>query len=803
MNAFKLLLIYILTFASFASNARSEFAGGQVSGKVLDKATNKPIEFATVRIFKETDSTLVTGGVTDLDGKFKVTDVPAGRYYLLINFISYKELKHSNIKLTNNQRLDLGDLKLSVDAQQLKAVEITSEYQSVEYQIDKKVISVDKQLTTGSMSAVEVLENVPSINVDIDGNVSLRGSSGFVVLIDGKPTVLEPSDALRQIPASTILNIEIITNPSSKYVPDGTGGIINIITKQNRNRGVSGIVNVRGGSFGTYGGDILLNYKKGKSNFYVGGDYRNRIRPSTSFSERRTTVDDITTTIISDGTSERNRGGWSFRAGWDWDATKKDVFSLGVRLGDYVSEGNSRLAYATSESSSGSVLNEYSRGDWERRGEYINLTGNYVHKFSKKKEELALQVNFRARDGDEKNQSLLYDGSGENVTNGSFITESGPSKRWNIRLDYTKPLGKDFMIEAGSQLRFNDSDDNIGLYDFDQTEAGFVLQPDKSNSINYKRAIYGFYGVFRGKLKDLGYQLGLRTEYTKRDVSSITASSTSTIDRLDFFPTLHFSYELPNDHQVMANYSRRIDRPRGWNLEPFITWTDLFNVRQGNPDLLPEYIDAFELNYVKNWEKSRLSVESYYRITNNRINRITSVYDEGILLSRFENVGVDYALGIEMMYSQAFTDWWEVTISANTFNYKVRGELEGVSFDNNSFNWRGRMAHTFKLMKNLRLQLNGRYNSPTATAQGEDRGFYVINAGIRADFLDRKLSTSLQVRDIFASATRASLVESATLYNYRSRLANAPNIAFNISYRFNNFKQKRKGNDNDGGDEDF
>ena len=562
---------------------------------------------------------------------------------------------------------------------------------------------------------------------------------------------------------------------------------------------MSGLANLNAGSFGTYGGDLLLNYKKGQSNFFIGGEFRERIRPNENFSERITILNDTTTTLISNGTGEHNRGGWSLRAGWDWDITPKDAFSLGVRIGDFEMDGSSESSYVTTQSPGNLNLSEITLSEFSRGGQYVNITGNFLHKFSKEKEEISLQVNYHARKMEELNESFLLDGDGVNIKNGQGLTETGPAGGWDIRLDYAKPFGENYLLELGTQMRFRAHGDYTEIYDFDPLNNELVLQPDLGNDIEYNRDIIGVYSVFRGKLKSLGYQAGLRGEYTYRLIEPGSVLEPFTIDRFDLFPSLHLSYDLPADNQIMANYSRRIDRPRGWRLEPFITWTDLFNVRQGNPALLPEFIDAYELNYIKSWKKTQLSIESYYRVTHNKVNRITSVYQEGVLLSTYDNVGTDYALGIEGMFNVKLSKWWEISLTGNAYDYRIKGAIEGESFENQSFNWASRLSNTFKVHKNLKIQADGRYNSPTVTSQGKEEDYYMINLGARADFLDKKLSASVQVRDVFASARRASFVESPTLYNYRSYLSNAPYFTVNLSYRFNNYQQKRKNNGGNGG----
>ncbi|TYQ00187.1 outer membrane receptor protein involved in Fe transport [Tenacibaculum adriaticum] len=801
MTKLKNLIILLTTILLGYTNTIDAQTEGKITGKVFDHATNNPIEYATIGVFYSSDKSLATGTITDEKGDFTIPNLKIDTYYFEVSFIGYKTQIIENVSIKNATPLDLGTIYLEVDAAQLDEVVINAESRSIDYQIDKKVISVNKELSSASMTAVEVLENTPSIRVDIDGNVLLRGSSGFRVLIDGKPTVLEPSDALKQMPASLIKNIEIITNPSSKYVPDGTGGIINIITKKNRSIGTSSLANLRVGSFGTYGADVLLNYRKGKSNFYISGDYGKRYNRNEYNSERRTILNDTITTISSRGKAEDIDGGWSIRSGWDWDISDNDVFSISARLGDWQTEGDSEANYITSQNPITTILNENTTGYWDRGGLFFNITSNYEHQFSEEGEELAFQINYNTRDVDEQTTSFLYN-ENNTIINGSRITEVGPTGIWDIRLDYTKPFGEDYILELGSQVRLGTGNDDIMIYEYDDTLNELTLQPERNNDIDYSRDIFSLYSVFKGRYKGLGYQAGLRGEYTNRDIGSSTVATSTTVDRFDLFPSVHLSYDISDDNQIMTNYSRRINRPRSWFFEPFVTWTDLFNVRQGNPSILPEYIDSFELNFIKNWEKRRMSVETYYRVTHNKINRITSVYQEGVLLSTLENVGTDYALGIEAMYNIKPTNWWEMNLTGNTYNYKIEGQLSNSneSFENTSFNWSSRMSNTFSVFKSTKLQVDGNYNSQTVTSQGEEEDYYTINLGIRSDFLDNKLSLSAQVRDVFATNRRTSIVENPTLYNYHSQLSNAPNVSLTLSYKFNNYKVKEE---EEGIDDDF
>nr|WP_321452018.1 TonB-dependent receptor [uncultured Carboxylicivirga sp.] len=798
-----LITVLLLTSTTWleANNPEAPEKDGVVKGKIYDGKSKKPIEYATVAIYKKEDDSVVTGTITDESGQFKVKGLKPGSFYIVVSFLGYENKRYDDVQVKSARDIvDLGEIALGASSTAIDEIEVVSERQSVEYKIDKKVVSVGKQMTSASLSAVEVLENVPSIRVDIEGNVSLRGSTGFTVLIDGKPTVMDPSDVLRQIPASTIENIEIITNPSAKYQPDGTGGIINIVTKKNRLQGVQGLFNLKGGSFGMYGGDFLLNYRKNKFNFNLGGDYNYRPFPGSSYSERRTTRNDTTTIIRANGDSDREFRMMGLRGGFDWDISDNDVFTFGFRLGDFKMQNNSLLDYRTIQIADGyesDEVRELSRNYGERGGNYYSVTTNYTHKFEEKGHELSAQLNYRYRDGNDDSENTLSDASGV-INDGTRTTETGPSGRWEVRVDYTKPLGSNKRFEAGFQGRKSLSKDENGLYIWE--DGGFVEQTDKGNTTDYDRNIAALYSTFNGEYGNWGYQVGLRGEYTYRDITTQRDNQTYNIDRFDYFPTLHLSYKLPADNQVMGSYSRRIDRPRGWYLEPFITWEDMFNVRMGNPDLLPEYIDAYEMGYLKSWKKAQLSLEGYYRVKHNKVERIQSVYEEGILLTTFSNVGTDYSLGAEAMINTPIVKWWEINLMGDLYDYRIKGVKNDEPFERTSFNWSARVSNTFKLRKNMQLQFDGNYNSATVTSQGRNEDFYMFNAAYRMDLLDRKLSAVVQVRDIFNTGKMVNISEDPGFYNYSERRRNAPMYSFTLSYRLNNFMQKRGKRGDNGGE---
>lgn len=786
------LLLILIIIPKESLSQGYPVATGKITGTLIDTLTDHPVDYATVALFSENEEKLVTGTLSKNGGQFALESINTGKYYLEISFMGYEKRIVKNIFINrNNMFVDLGIIYLERSVTNLEEVVVEGDAPSIDYQIDKKVINVSKQLTSVSGTAVDVLENVPSIRVDIEGNVLLRGSSGFTVLVDGRPSILDPNDALQQIPASTIDNIEIITNPSVKYDPDGTAGIINIITKKNKMKGFSGIVNLKAGLDNKYGGDFLLNYKQNKFNYYLGGDYDNSEYPGEMESERITRTPDSTYYVNSKGTHTHSRNSRGLRAGIEYQMNDKNFISLGFRYGKRKGGGDSELDYQE-WSEPGNDINQYKNiEESERGGNFISITGNYEHKFVKKGHQLQAEISFDRRDWEEFSVSELATLSGE-ISDGKKNLENGPGRRIRMKVDYTLPLGETNKFEAGYQSRLGNNDDNTEYYILNLLTNEYELQPEYSYKTEYARSIHSIYTLYAGENKNFGYQGGLRGEYTYRKISATGESEIPTIDRWDIFPTIHLSYNIPGENQIMGSYTRRIERPRGWYLEPFLTWSDAYNVRQGNPNLQPEYIDSYEIAYIKKFNKNFISLESYYRITNNKIERVRTVYSENVMLNTIDNVGKDYSLGLEFMLSYQFFKWWEADLMANYYKYKVEGVLYDEDFSNESNNWSLRLNSTFNIKKNTKIQLNGSYDGPSADAQGTREGFFMLNAAVRQDFLDKHFSAVLQLRDVLATAVREGTSEGPDFYSYDKRTHKAPMLTITLSYRFNNYRPDRR-----------
>ncbi len=777
-----------MTSQVFTQQRQFRSEGGIISGRVFDYASKAPIEYANTVLFTPKDSSMVTGTVSDSSGRFTINNIPPGRYYLDLRFIGFDnqrfEILISPEKLTH----DLGNIFLQPSIYKLGDVVVQGDRSPINYQIDKKVIDVNKMQTVISGNAADVLQNVPSITTDIEGNISLRGNSNFTVLIDGRPSVVGAQDALQQIPASSIDKIEIITNPSAKYDPEGAAGIINILIKKNQNLGLSGIANANAGLRNKYGGDFLFEYKTIDYNLNFGLDYNRRFSPGTSSEAKRFITNNSTSYLNSNGDMEWGRISFGIRGGIEFKMGEYDFLNIAGRFGKREGPRNSFLDYTQWSQTNPQPLLYESNNLAERSGNHNSLSFTYLHKFNARGHEIMSEIDLGYDDGDESNLTEQFTNGLQ--TGGKKTTESGPSKEFEGKLEYTLPLSEKSKFEAGYQGQAEITHDRNELYEYNPHSQVYDFQSLYSNSIDYKNSDHAFYSIYSDNLFGIGLQGGLRTEYTFRTVTF--SNQEFSINRWDLFPSFHSSYKLNEGTQVMASYTRRIQRPHGWSLEPFLTWMDANNVRQGNPSLKPEFIDSYDTGIQTFIEDISFSADLYYRVTHNKVEQIRSVYQENISLNSVENVGADYSLGSEFMMIFDPFEFWNVNLMANLYNYKIEGLLYNEDFSRESFNWNTRINNVFRLGTSTQMQLNLNYSGPRVSSQGRSEESFTTDVSVKQDLFDKKLSLILQVRDLFRSAKYESTSQGPDFYSYSYFKRESPIVMFTVRINFNNYKPKRE-----------
>ena len=708
----------------------SNFPGGTITGKVIDSSTKHTIEYANIVVFSMNDSAMVTGGVTDSSGLFNLSINKPGNFKVEIRFIGYDtEVIETSLK-QGNFNIDLGEIQIHPSPLLLENVVVEGERSPVTYQIDKKVIDPDQMQTVISGNASDILANVPSVQVDIEGNVSLRGSQNFTVLVDGRPSLMDAQDALQQISATSIDKIEIITNPTAKYDADGTAGIINIILKNNLGQELNGIVNANAGMYDTYGGNFLINYQDGfKANF--GLDYNQRYFPGDETKNNIYYLENGTSTINSVGEIERGRKSFEGRAGIELSLSENDILNFGLRGGKRSGGMTSNQIYDQFSTIDSVGLNYSGVSDRTREGIYFTVNSNYSRTFYLPGHQLLAEIVFSKQSSDEfTTTSEIQDGV---QFSGRKTTENGPSTDFRGKIDYTLPINDIGKFEAGYQGEIELSDESNDLYEYNPASNQYEIQTQFSNLTKYNESQHSLYSIYSDLLWVLNYQIGLRAEYTYRNIEVPYINQSFNIDRIDYFPSLHTSYKFSSVSTLMASYSRRINRPGGWALEPFPTWTDANNVRIGNPNLLPEFIDSYETGIQTILGTFNLSAELYFRMTTNKIEPVRTALEENVTLTTFSNVGEDYSLGGEVMLIFDPLEFWNINFMGNVYNYRIEGSILDEPFSNESFNWQTRMNNTFKLWSSTQVQFNLNYSSPTVSSQGRWEGFFSSDLSVRQE----------------------------------------------------------------------
>lgn len=772
---------------------------GRITGKIIDGETKAPMEYANVAVYRKQDSKLVSGGIAKDDGTFEIKGVPIGSYYVEAVFIGFEKKTIDDVKIAQNSlNVNLGTIPLASSSQKIGDVNVVAERNRVEYKIDKKVINVENDINAAGGTAVTALENTPSVDVDIDGNVSLRGSTNFTVLIDGRPSVLSGTDALKQIPASAIQNIEIITNPSVKYDPDGMAGIINVVMKKNVLSGVNGVFNAHIGTGDKYGSDIMLNYKKKKYNVFFGANWDDETNKGTGKSTRESYSGDTTTYLVTNGRRDQTRNVKRVRLGSDFYLTDKTTLTLSGQVGTYsfdgLGGGDIHKYMFPASADTFSVQNNVS----SRNGNFWTGNMNFQTKFNENgTHKLEGSFFYRNRSGneDENDNELLananYEPTNEYLAR-VMTADHSNSSDYRMNLDYTLPLENEGKFEAGLQGRLEDETDNFNFKSFNKATGSFIENPLFTSNLLNKDHIYSVYSTYAGKIVSFGYQVGLRGEYNKRTIEdSGQANNVYKLDRFDYFPSVHVSYNFANENQLMASYSRRIDRPDGHDLDPHPNYMNQYTIRIGNPNLKPEYTNSYELSYLLKFGSSFISLESFYRTTNDLMTRIQQMKD-GIIYMTMDNMNRDYSVGGELMGNFNISKWLLLNASTSIYDYQIKGQILGRSIDKQSTNYNARLNATLKFSPDSRMELTGYYRGPSVSAQGDSKSMFFSNLSYRQDFMKKKLSATLSVRDIFGTGHWQG---SSYGDGFRStfKFQREPRVVMlTLSYKINNYKMDKE-----------
>ncbi|MDL2265219.1 TonB-dependent receptor [Parabacteroides sp. OttesenSCG-928-G07] len=786
----KKCLILLLTLLCFSSYSYAE--SSLIKGKIVDASNNQPIDFADVFLFIEGSENPLKQTFPDKDGSFTFNELNNGNYNILIRLIGYDVITRAEIAVSgSNSTKDLGVIAMQPLEVGLAEVEVVAQKKQIIYKLDKRIIEASSNVLASGGTAVDILENTPSIRVNAEGEVTFRGSSGFTVYINGRPGLLSGSQALEQIPAGQIANIEIITNPSARNDAQGDAGIINVITKKDASLGFSGMVNFTGSTLGTYGPDFLLTQQNRASRWYIGGTWTDRISKSDFDQEKMTIVNDVTTTSHSKGPRKSIRYNHTLRAGWSYTLPKTN-FYIDLEGGKTQTDRRGDLDYAEKRTAGTELLGEggyLSRDRYELSQTIILGTVGFGHKFNDEGHELS--ASFYAKyDGDamEYFRSDLFDKN--NVRqNGHRAAED--EHRWTTRgqIDYILPYRKTGKLEAGYQYfsYLEDGDYNMEFWNPETQE--FYWREDIYNTFYFMHGINSIYAIISDSYKKFDFQLGLRGEHTHRVLRSSIEGADRTYNDFELFPSAHIGYNFPKEHVLTASYSRRIIRPDLFYMEPYITFRDYYTAEIGNPDIRNQFINSFELNYKKTIGQNILSASVFHRARTDKIERLRVPYHEpGITLDSMANVGDDFSTGLELSAQLQATRWWNMNINGSVYHYRVKNKLQDLGKNEKSTNYQLALSNSFAVAKNTRIQLDGNFIGPSVVTQGKTDAYWYVNLAVRQQMFNRKLVGTLSFRDVFNSARYVSNLSTSNLLSETKIRPKYPLITLTLTYTFNNYR---------------
>jgi len=786
--------VAVIILLIFAQICLSVSASTNIKGKIIEKGTKNPVDHADVILAKKGETTAFAHTFSEADGRFSFAGISGGEYVLIVRLIGYDLYTGSPFKLTSSgNELDLGIIELQPLEVGLSEVVIEASKRQVIYMLDKKVIDASSNLMGSGGTAVDILENTPSIRVDVDGEVTFRGSSGFKVYVDGKPSLYTGTQALQQVPAGQIDNIEIITTPSARHDTEGDVGIINIITKKDSQQGFSGMVNMMGSTVLSNGVDFVFTKQNNKLRWYLAGNWYQPIRKSDFDQNKTTIINDLNTVSHSKGPRKSKGYHYYIRNGYVYSLSSNTNINAEAEIGygKRIRKGN--LDYTEEQSQNNSLLNSghySSRDHYDLHENYYQGTAGFDHKFNNGGHGLTGKFLLRYEgDALEYFQSDLFDMNNERAQ-GHRAWED--EHRWTVQgnLDYVLPYSETGRLEAGYQYHsyLEDGDYSMQFWNPDTKE--FYWRDDIYNTFYFQRGIHSIYAVGSEAYKSFDLQVGLRGEHTHQVLRSSIEGANRTVNRFEVFPSVHLGYNLPKDQKLTFGYSYRTTRPQLFYMEPYITYRDYYSAEKGNPDIRPEYIHSFELNYKKNLDENVISSSLFYRYRKDKIERLRVPYEAGVTLDSMANVGHDRALGLELNGQFKMKRWWNMNLNGNVYYYKVQNEFKMDGKNETSTNYDITLNNLFDVHRNTRIQLDGNFVGPSVTTQGRSDSFWFVNLAIRQQLFSRKLQSTLSFRDILNTARYRSDINTANLESITRIRPKYPVVTLTLSYTFNNFKKK-------------
>ncbi|NUM32258.1 MAG: TonB-dependent receptor [Bacteroidetes bacterium] len=795
----RFLLINIIVLL-FSLNTLAQT--GVIRGKVTDEK-NYPIAYASIYVIKASDSSNVMGAVTNETGQFIIEKLSFEKYYVRIKNVGSIDKWLVAEPNAYKPTVTFSSIVLNSTGKDLKEIEIGAERKLIENNIDKKTFTIDKSIISQSGSAVEAIEQIPLISTDENGNIQLRGSSSILILINGKPTGMKGESIqsiLKQIPANSIEKIEVITNPSSKYDSEGANGIINIILKHNKNTGINGNINAQIGTKDKYNLSAAISYNKNNIglNFSYGLRYNNRIW--NGFFYRKVFLSDSTYYFDTDNNGYNRDFSQTASAGLDYNFNKLNSISFGVSSNFGTKKSPEYIKYTEFDTYKTTFALFSRQNNIYGENFFFNFNSQYKKTFKNNKNELSAALNYTSNNDSNINKGSNYytlynylpiDSISLNRQNINFTKNSN----FIAQTDYTYLFSNSRKLETGLKTTYRNYDNNMLIKQSDILKNEWFIDSSLSNHFVYSELINAAYVNFSGVYKNIGYQAGTRVEQTITDGELKFNNQKVGYNRIDFFPSFYLYKKIKTEHEFKVNYTRRIERPSVYQLNPFQDLSDPRNVRKGNPDLKPQFINNIEFDYVFTNKKLMTNPGIYYKQTNNLMWRYMTL-ENYVNYVTFENIGSSYNMGFDWITTYTFNKWLNTLTSLTAYYNRMKGNLGGFSFDNNNWNANLKQTATFKIKKVIELQFTYNYRTPFLTPQGESLPMQWLDFGGNLPIMKGKGVFTITLSDIFNTRKFGMELYANNMESVFQRKMESRILYIGFNYRFgkttSSNKQKKK-----------
>ncbi len=788
MQKFITLLLVMLMVTVFAATGQQKSSPITITGTVLDNISAKPVELAAIQLLRQTDSTIYKTVLSDRKGKFLIDSVVPGNYLIRINYVGMV-VKETPLYVSAETRLQsLGNILLELASHELTAVSVTAKKAMLNTSIDRKVYNVGQDIMAQSGSVSDILKNVPSVEVDIEGNISLRGSEEVMVLINGRPSPLmgkNRAEVLQQIPANTIERIEVITNPSARFRPDGTSGIINIVLKKNTKAGFNGNLTGNIGNLARANSSLTLNLKTAQWNSFATYSIRQDERNRYGSIDRRLLDANagVAGYYTENARSKARPLGNLFRAGVEYtlDAQNSLGISGSILRTDLVRNNiQSRYFYDKNRALTAQINRLRYAPAFEIEKD---ATLFWQHNFKKEGTELRLEATASSQSEDEKNyytNQYIYPAS-KPIPDNNWVTQI--EKNQQLTLDYVNPLSGSAKIEMGYAGSFVQQDIDFYVENFDSVQNKMLRNALTSNRFLYNFSLHALYATYQKSYEAFSFSLGLRAEQAYMKINLLTRDSLLNNRYFQLYPTLHLAYTLPHG-ELQLNYSRRANRPEGDDLNPFPEYIDPLNLTAGNSQLLPEFIHSLEFGY--QWKNRVFTIvpSIYYRSKYNGFTTVTRPFKDSVLLTTRENLSSDQSAGFELVVSAKPSKTLSANLSSNVFYNTIDASATGLGAKKSIVSMNMNFNTTYTVTPTTMFQFSCNYRSARQTAQGQVSPTFVMNLGARKDLFQNKLSITATLSDVFRTLEQKSLLNTPFLYqnSVNSRDARVFYIGFNFRF---------------------